>query len=214
MIHNLRYDTSSEMLPPFEVPLYQCNFNPITTIMTEKVIRDLEPIILAIEAPDNMRNYNWMTSRLGYYNLLDYDYEQIRSLEKFILESYKGFVTELGIKEYKIYVHAWINIVRKGEKITLHNHADAHAKIPDIHSYISGNLCITADNTGTYFKSPYTSQSHGIRNVPGECHLFPSFINHFTSENQSDNPRYSIAFDIITEEVYNLSTNKHLFKAL
>jgi hypothetical protein len=214
MIHNLRFDTASDLLPPFELPIYQCHLNPITTIMMEKVIRDLEPVILAIDAPDNLRANNWMTARLGYYNLLDYDFDQIRRLETFILESYKGFVKELQIPERKIYAHAWVNIVRRGEKITMHNHADAHAKVPDIHSYMSGNLCITAENTGTGFKSPYNSQSHIIRNVPGECFLFPSFINHYTTENQSDNPRYTIAFDIITEEVYNQSTNQQLFKSL
>jgi ectoine hydroxylase-related dioxygenase (phytanoyl-CoA dioxygenase family) len=52
-----------------------------------------------------------------------------------------------------------------------------------------------------------------IDNIPGEMILFPSYIVHWTDQNTSKTPRISIAFDIITEEVYNMIDN-HNFRVL
>ena len=215
-IHTLEFETRSNLLPPLAIPIGIKQFNPITTIMMAKIIHDMEEQILAIECPVNQRENRWMTARLGYYNFLDFDYPQIRSLETFIVESYKEFL--MGIQtptEDKIYCHAWVNIIRKGEQITKHNHADAHTNLPGCYSYLSGNLTIEAENTSTNYESPYNGQLHRIPNKNGSLTIFPSFVMHHTSINKSEFPRLSLAFDIIPESTYKLMTeNKHLFKEL
>ena len=214
-IHTLEFETKSNLLPPFAIPMGIKEFNPITTIMLAKIIRDTEERILGIECPVNLIESRWITARLGYYNFLDFDYPQIHALEKFISESYVEFLTGIQTPVEKIYCHAWVNIVRKGEQITKHNHADAHTNLPGCYSYLSGNLTIEADNTSTNYESPYNGQLHRIPNQNGSMTLFPSFVMHHTSINKSEFPRLSIAFDIIPETTYNLMTdNKHLFKEL
>jgi hypothetical protein len=183
--------------------------------MMAKVIKDTEGEILKIDCPVNLReNKNWMTARLEYYNFLDFDYPQIRALEDTIAQAYHQYMTALGMSVTKIYCHAWVNIIRKGEQITSHNHADAHTKIPASYSYLSGNLCIQAENTKTCYESPYNNDKYHLMNREGEMTLFPSFIYHHTTINESDEPRYSIAFDIITEEMYNLTEYKSIFKEI
>lgn len=214
-IFTLEFETKSSLLPPLAVPIGIESFNPITTIMLGKIIRDTEEQVLAIECPVNQRDTHWMTARLGYYNFLDFDYPQIRALEEFISESYKQFMTGIQTPVEKIYCHAWVNIIRKDQQITPHNHADAHTNLPGCYSYLSGNITIEAENTSTNYESPYNGQMHRIPNKNGDMTLFPSFIMHHTSVNKSDAPRLSIAFDIIPESTYNLMTNnKQLFKAI
>ena len=208
---NLVYESKSVLLPTVGIPIGLAFFNPITTIMMAKVIKEIEPKVLSIECP---LDGTWMTSRLEYYNLLDYDYPQLRSLEKFIKDSYTEYMNGFNFPTTDIYCHAWINILRSGERITKHNHADAHTKLPTDYCYMSGNLCIQVTDTATRFESPYSGSFHDINNHNGEMVLFPSFMNHETTKNNTDTPRYTIAFDIITEEMYNLTPNKQLFKKL
>ena len=214
-IYPLEFETKSPLLPELTLPLGIEFLNPITTIMLGKVIRDTEQQIIDIHCPVNLRDSNWVTARLGYYNFLDFDYPQIRTLEKFILDSYNTFMPLLNVPTEKIYCHAWVNIIRTGEQITTHNHADAHTNLPGCYSYLSGNITIEAEETTTNYSSPYNAQSHRIPNQNGMLTLFPSFIMHSTSVNNSESPRLSLAFDIIPESTYNLMTeNVHLFKKL
>ena len=208
---NLVYESKSVLLPTVGIPIGIKMFNPITTIMLAKVIKEIEPKVIALECP---LDGTWMTSRLEYYNLLDYEYPQLRSLEKFIQESYTEYMSGFNLPTTGIYCHAWINILRKGEKITKHNHADAHTKLPTEYSYLSGNLSVQVNDTATRFESPYSGTFHDITNNNGELVMFPSFMHHETTKNNIDIPRYTIAFDIITEEMYNLTPNKQLFKKL
>ena len=50
---------------------------------------------------------------------------------------------------------------------------------------------------------------HWMLNPDTTMILFPSFVYHKTSENNSDVPRISIAFDLITEEVNTILKNKN-----
>jgi hypothetical protein len=93
--------------------------------------------------------------------------------------------------------------------INPHHHAGLHGDSPVEYSYISGNLCLQTENTSTCFSHPisHIDIHREIPNVDGELTLFPSFLSHWTLPNLSHNPRITIAFDIIKEEVFNMIDN-------
>ncbi len=189
----------------------------ITTIEEELRIGLLN---LVLEKVDDILSYpctnpdqdsTWLTSRLWHYNFLNYESEYTDQLKKFIRKSYESYCNALGIKPEKIvYCQCWANrVLNDGRPITLHNHAESHGGAPEYYSYISGHLSLQAIETTTDYKSPFTREFIQIPNKNGEMTLFPSFVDHKTSKNLSDVPRISIAFDLTTEEVYNILKNKN-----
>ena len=132
-------------------------------------------------------------------------------------ESYVEYCNSIGAPVETVYANCWANIIRNtGRTISAHNHADAHIDAPLEYSYVSGNICVTAIDTKTYYANPFIQKiSYGIKNMPGELILFPSWVVHWVDKNENDEARISIAFDIVTEEVYNLpSESKNNFRKL
>jgi hypothetical protein len=215
MVNFLDFKTLSAMLPPFRVPIHISQYDIESTKRIGDIILASEESILSIPVPEinakaswgsnyTQRPDNWITARLPYYNFLDREEPEIQLFKKFIYESYLEYQKGLDNPIPSIYVHGWVNIVRNNEQITAHNHANAHVAASEDHSYISGNFCVRADNTSTNYRSPYLHNTwKSVPNVAGDLVLFPSFVFHNTSMNQAIEPRLSLAFDIITEEVYN-----------
>lgn len=220
MVTFLGFESFSAMLPPISVPIHISQYDNESTKRIEDIILASEKDILEIEVPEinakaswgsnyTQRPDNWITARLPYYNFLDRQDADIQSFKKFIHESYLSYQNEMGNPTPDVYVHGWVNIVRNSEQITAHNHANAHVAASEQHSYISGNFCVRADNTSTNYRSPYLHNTwKSIPNVSGDLVLFPSFIFHNTSVNQATEPRLSLAFDIITQEVYETLPDK------
>ena len=211
MVISLDFESKSTMLPPISIPIHISQYDIESTNALGDIILDLEQEILKLEVPDdNMNgNYdkrpdNWITGRLSYYNFFDESNPEIAKFKRMIYNSYLEYQNSLGNPIFPAYIHGWANIIRTGEQITPHNHAGAHVLADELYSYISGNFCVRADNTSTNYRSPYSHKiwKH-VKNLAGDLVLFPSFIFHNTSVNQAIEPRLSLAFDIITEEVYN-----------
>jgi hypothetical protein len=215
MVEFLEFGTQSAMMPPIRVPIHISQYDIDSTVSMGERILASEKDILAIPVPEiNAKaswgsNYterpdNWITARLPYYNFLDGNDEEVVAFRNFIHNSYLEYQKGLGNPIFKVYVHGWVNIIRQGEQITPHNHANAHVTAPEETSYISGNFCVRADNTSTNYRSPYIHNAwKSIPNNAGDLVLFPSFVFHNTSVNVATEPRLSLAFDIITEQVYN-----------
>ena len=113
----------------------------------------------------------------------------------------------IGLDSSKpVYIQCWANILyNNGRIIKPHNHANAHCNAPHEYCYVSGNISIVVENTSTFFMHPiFKDLSIEIPNVTSQLIMFPSFMTHASSENKSETPRITIAFDIITEEVYNM----------
>ena len=164
---------------------------------------ELEPKIIEKTTIPSNWDPDQLTSRLWGYNLFDFDYQVVRDLKDHIAAQYEDYVNELHFPIEKCYVHGWVNILRTGQRIGAHHHSDAHCNAPGESAYVSGNVCISAENTKTYYSSPYCQQNAaGLNNNPGDMFLFPSFIIHRTDKNESQEPRISYAFDIIVEKIY------------
>jgi hypothetical protein len=213
----LKFPSKSPFLPSFEIPV------GITTFDNYKKLGDLvlekEQEILKNNKPYPANDdYNWLTNRLYDYNLFDYseEYPVLNEFKQFIKNSYLKYCSEFGTNPSECYVNCWANIIRENRTISPHTHSDAHINAPLEYSYVSGNICIAVNNTKTFYGNPFLpKQSIAVKNIPGELILFPSWVNHWVGNNNTPEPRISIAFDIVTEEVYNLpSEQKNNFRKL
>ena len=149
------------------------------------------------------------TARSGSYNIFTWDQPDINILKKEIASmcnSYHMRVT--GKKILKFGLAGWMNIMKKGDRIELHNHGFCND------SYLSGNFTVSSDDTKTVYNNPfsqYTKENvlvkmvedgvddpsyYSSKNIDGKLTLFPSYIPHFTTEYKSDNYRITLAFDL------------------
>jgi len=219
MLHTLEFNTRSFFLPKYSVDLFKVTLDKELTKKLAKITLDMESKVLAETTnPDfEKRPGDWITGRMWQYNLLDWDYPEIQQFQEWIVEQYRAYCIALGTTPSdKLYCHSWANIIRNnGRRITEHNHAHANTGGPGgdyvstiEDSYVSGHISLQAENTKTHYRNPYIEIYKGIPNHPGDLWLFPSYIDHKTSDNKSENPRVSVAFDFITGPVYNKIGNK------
>jgi hypothetical protein len=210
----LRYESKSPLLPYFEVLLHKSQLDEETTKSLANIVITEEKNILEKTSKFLNDNDTWLTGRLWNYNFLDFDYEAIYKLKKFIIEQYDFYAKELQFynSNQKIYVQCWANLVKNnGKKITPHDHSNAHSTAPLEYSYLSGNLCVQVEGTSTYYGHPIFKEKiyAELPNKNGELILFPSYLWHWADGTKSEIPRITISFDIITEEVYNMIDNKN-----
>ena len=208
------FESSSPFLPTFQVPLLKTQFGEENTKLLRDMVLAKENYILETTKPyPSTDDYDWLTNRLYDYNLLDYSDEHpvLNDFKKFIYDSYVEFCHSINAPIEKIYIQMWANIIRNnGRRITPHHHIDAHIGAPQEYSYVSGNICVDAVETNTYYRSPFLDKkAFPIKNVAGDMIMFPSWAVHWTDKNESDVPRISIAYDIVTEHVYNLPESKN-----
>jgi hypothetical protein len=213
MILDIAFETKSPFVPPLTVQFYTNTLDPKIVQELRQIVIDEESAILSKTTPQNTDEQwaDWLTNRLWEYNLLDLDYPAIAYFKDWIGQQYLTYLKAINIKPEKVWVQCWANLIRNdGRKINIHNHADAHVNAPQQYSYVSGNICIHADNTKTYYASPFLNkQIFPLENVIGELVMFPSYILHWTDPNLSDDPRISIAFDLITEPVFTMINNRN-----
>jgi len=170
-------------------------------------VKNLKSIILSKEK-EIVRDYpytsDWntglgdssMTSRSNCYNVLKW--EECFFLREIIRSSHDNFITTLGYDwEDEIYIQCWANVLRKNQHIKQHQHWNSE------YTYIGGHLCLDDYDTHTNYVSPYNRKKYSSENKKGKITLFPNWLEHYTDVYEEDDTRVSIAFDIITKEVYN-----------
>ena len=145
-----------------------------------------------------------LTGRYYAYNLLEWDAPCVRSLQRFFLDSYFELLSQVPLMSRRnSYIQCWANTVRYQEYIEPHNHGG-----PD--SFYSGNLAVRVqghESSFTHFRFGGTPLAdclrHSIVNRPGTLTIFPSYLDHFTEPWPHQEPRITIAFDIVMAEVAN-----------
>jgi len=141
---------------------------------------------------------NSLTSRANDYNLLNF--KNTKNLKEAIKNCHDlylhAFGQKLGLDKY--YVQCWANVMRDKEKFYPHRHSG------DCYSYLSGNFCLDVDGTSTYYIHPLTDELWESKNIANKMTMFPSFVKHYTDSVPKEQTRVTIAFDIVTEECYNL----------
>ena len=87
---------------------------------------------------------------------------------------------------------------------------DRHFHAIHENSFLSGNINLTDNDTTTDFHIPYLGLAC-VQNSKGRMVMFPSSLPH-SVEKLEDDERYSLAYDIITEDGMNYfkehNTNK------
>lgn len=222
MIQEFVYESKSPFLPAFKLPVNKSLFTEggykALNILKELVLSKEQEILDSTNPFPPSDTRDWLTNRLYEYTIFDYvnEFPVLIAFKEHIKKSYLEYCAEMNIPASKAYITCWANILRKdGRAITPHHHSDGHIRAPWEYAYVSGHITVSASNTCTHYQNPFlSSQSIAIQNIPGQVYLFPSWVIHWTDQNKSDDPRISIAFDIVTEEVYNMfpDTNKHFIE--
>jgi hypothetical protein len=212
----LNFKSKSPLLPSIDISLHNYQLSEeLTKELSEVIVKEESNILQNTTPFDGERDPTWITARLWQYNFLNFDYPEVKQLKEIISDEYKNYMHAIGVTPEPVYIQCWINILRNnGRIITPHNHASAHTGANEEYSYVSGNISIQTNDTATMFANPFLGRTQFIPvpNNNGEMLLFPSFVVHCTTENKSDTPRYTIAFDIITEHVYNIIQNTNFIK--
>ena len=141
-----------------------------------------------------------LTQRLRHYNIFEWEDEcpELTKLRRVIKKFHKEYGKKVWGNTYrydqKLYIRAWLNVLREGEEIGMHIHS-THP-----HSYIAGHFTVTCDDSQTIYCHPLYQLPDGYRfysnNKPGTLTLFPSTVPHCTSVQKTNIPRVTIAFDL------------------
>ena len=134
--------------------------------------------------------YDSLTSRYFHFNVLKWF--NTKQLKK---EIRKGYESYTNLKNTPLFVQCWANVMRKGDRIKPHVHANQNISP---HHYLSGHLCVKVDgSTNTYYNGM------PLCNVNGEMIFFPATTPHWTNVYMGDSERITVAFDIYSEEWFN-----------
>ena len=134
------------------------------------------------------------------YNIFDWDEDIIRSLADKIYWSYTEYINQLCynvIPKDKLWIRGW------GVRLELDQHLNHHAHSFHENTYLSGNLSLSDLDTTTDYLFPYLGWYFGywkVKNVPGTMTLFPSWLEHKVDKNTTGQVRFSLGFDIFTEQ--------------
>jgi len=218
MLLNAHFGSKSPFLPEFDIKLYEGRLRQDLVEHIKEIALKEETYIL-----DNFKpypaeaSYDWITNRAYDYNFLNFvnKYPKLSEVKDYIHNQYKNYVSDLGVNEEEVYIMCWINIIRNdGRKIEKHHHAQDGSRGLQEYAYVSGHISIQVNETNTHYQHPILDKRFfSLKNEAGVTTLFPSWMIHWTDCNLSNEPRISLAFDIITKEMYNMGAmiNKDVF---
>ena len=138
---------------------------------------------------------NSTTARFEHYNLFDSKCDEIIKLKKEIILMHNEICKFLNLKiPKKIYAKCWVNFLSKNKKIKPHSHSTT----PDC--YLGGHFCVSVKNTKTIYINPINQINDPIvfesNNLNGKLTLFSNYIPHYTTKNENDEERITLAFDL------------------
>ena len=118
-----------------------------------------------------------------------------------VKEAFYNNLTSLGIDTGVPHMfHGWINIFEKGDRIHWHSHTRTEEK-----NFYHGVICIT-DGGGSYTEYRHHETKEELYKIPSQVrygHFIGDMLTeHRSSINESDEPRITIAFDIIPHYDY------------
>lgn len=173
--------------------------NSICDNLKEEILNKEKKIIESTEYSDDWGTglgENSLTSRSDSYNLLNW--ESGKELKNCIKIAHDNFLNAINLENSEqLYAQCWANVMRKGDRIFPHKHWISE------YAYVGGNIVVSASKTKTYYTNPISEFIHSSNNDIGKITLFPNWLEHYTDEVEDDQIRITVAFDIITETVFN-----------
>jgi hypothetical protein len=172
--------------PIFDVPIWM---NSIDKNLIDKVL------VIVKENEKDFSNTKWTD-----YNFFEWSQHEVQKIKEQIKFNINCFLQELNVPiPSNLWINGWIFPQKKNMNLKLHNHATHE------NSFLSGNIVLTHNCTTTNYEIPFISLNEGlfkVKNHQGAITLFPSYLPHCV-DSLSDEERYSIGFDIITEDGMN-----------
>ena len=162
-------------------------FTPEECTRISKILLRDEPMVLDIPNNEPSEYYTGTTNQFNVYNWLDNpDIIQFDIPKRlFTLPEFR--------QEKVLYVQCWANILRQGQKIPDHTHAnDYHTEEEQF--YASNTFISGPTTTGTHYNDAYE------RNEIGQMNLLGSQVTHGVRTHMSHTPRISMAMDIYCEK--------------
>ena len=117
----------------------------------------------------------------------------MESLKDYIRQGYEEFT---GVKGTPLYVQCWVNILTTGQQITPHTHVNQDFSKED---FVSGHLHVKINESSFNY---YGNEKEPVMNKKGQITVFSPRLSHYTDP-VVDDERISVAFDIITEKLFN-----------
>jgi hypothetical protein len=189
---------------------FDYSFEEIAKIILKKEIElkekyPYEKIEKLIDKP-NLDGYtnlgDSLTARYHFFNVFHWQEKDIQNLKKDIFYAYCHYMEYLKYKRPKIWIRAWANVMRKGQKMSVHMHSTNE------HSYLGGHVSVQCENTSTFYVNPIDQINDVIvyeaLNEIGKVAMFQQNIPHYTSVHTGDKERITIAFDLITDTQYKI----------
>ena len=148
------------------------------------LIKTIKDDILLLPINDEYKD-DTLTARWKQWNIFLLKQSILHPIYRVITKGVRQYFKELKITDKNLYINGWANLTEKNTQITGHSHS-----FP-----ISGYIPISAEPSKTIFK--WNNNEYGINNTNGQLVLSLGNIYHGTSFWKDDDPRTSIAFDVI-----------------
>jgi hypothetical protein len=230
MNHTITFRGLPPLIPAIEVPCFRATITETLAEQLVEVVKNETQNILASTPPPPMGG-NFLSGRFQHYNLLNYERTELRELEIFLAQAYRDYMASMDQILEPAYIRMWANSYPQGSALVWHNHFESLFGIEGpVWSHVSGNICLRTFGTQTWYLSPFCAGSAlddfangyeqpadcvGIDNLPGETFFFPSWLLHRTEKNNNPQQnRITLAFDIIPESTYIRKQANHLWRRL
>jgi len=207
--------------PTWEFSLGQNNLSKINSNRLKKFLLSKEKEVLSISEFDETAYGTCLgkdstTARSAYYNIFEWDQEDIHIIKEHIILTHKKYYEFIvpDSKPPSINLRGWMNIMRKGEQIKKHSHGyDSR----NDYTYLSGNFVVSCEEitSKTIYVNPlvYWDEktileridycgdnclpwAYASKNIVGNLTIFPSYVPHFTTKHTSDTERITLGFEI------------------
>ena len=192
------WDGNTPFAPSWDIPVFidQCG-DTITEDLLEIFSRDTARDIFK----DPGRR-TWVS-----YNMFSWDDFILGILCDRIYQVYQDYINLLEfpcLSKDKLWIRGWGVILDKNESVRHHSHAFHE------NTYLSGNISLSDLDTTTDYFFPYLAWYFGywkVKNNPGSITLFPSWLEHKVDPNTTGQVRFSLGFDMFTEQAMDYISN-------
>jgi hypothetical protein len=161
-----------------------------------------EPEILALPLTWETERLSPTSARYGNYNFLLYPDRLVKRLYDLIRYAYSELAEHgVGGENESLWIQCWLNVHRRGQHLEVHRHLGFRAH---------GFFTVKADGTSTVFE--IGEENFELEAKNGRLVLIGrDDVWHRVTPNPSDEPRVSIAFDLLPDEAIERATNRLLF---
>jgi hypothetical protein len=189
--HLLKY--TPEWSLEFWIYKFLNNLDPLAKFLQKREPEIIDQYTATHDSSTGLGN-NTVTSRFHKYNLFHETDPVIEELKADIEKQISTYLSRTDPAVFKStnfdpHINCWFNIMRPDDKIKEHAHNVTNP-------FISGHYTVLCEDSYTYYVIPVTRDRLEFKNTIGEGTIFPSYVQHGTSNHTGTDVRISIAWDL------------------